>query len=40
MSDQPSVSWIDTVMTNRTLQEVEDQACDQDDDVEVDNEYI
>jgi hypothetical protein len=40
MSDQPSVSWIDTVMTNRTLQEVEDQACDQDDNVEVDDEYI
>jgi hypothetical protein len=34
-SDQPSLSWIDSVMTNRTVQEVRDQALDQDDEVEM-----
>jgi hypothetical protein len=43
-SAKPLVSQIDTVMSNRTLHEVEDQARDQDEDDEVDpeaeDEYI
>jgi hypothetical protein len=35
LSDQLSLSWIDGVMTNRTVQEVEDQALDHDDEVEM-----
>ena len=35
-SDQLSGSWIDTVMSNRTLDEVEDQAQHQDKDHQVD----
>ena len=31
-STQPSISWADTAMSNRTLQEVEDEANDQDED--------
>ena len=34
--DQLSTSWIDTVMSNRTLQEVEDQSLDQNEGDEVD----
>jgi len=44
MSAKPSVSSINTVMSNRMLREVEDQARDQDEDEEVDpeaeDEYI
>jgi hypothetical protein len=37
---QPSLSWIDDVMTNQTVQEVEDQALDQDEvEIEAADDY-